>query len=479
MESRLLAEHNVKFNAKQRRIRCIGHIINLSLQAFLLASSREALLAALRAAADVSGEELIAQFSEVLDSQRQRRGAEYMQSNGFRGSRSSQRYARRRDSQGSVGDEFSGIQDVPTLRKLHELAVWLRSSSLHADIWDDNVGLRLGIDNRTRWSSWYMVIDRAIRKQSEIKAFMTDHEAILGNIRLTAQDWDFLSKARTFLQPFASATLYAEGDKSSISQSLPLMDALLAHYERNKTHYSQEDCYDSRMIRAIEMGWFVLDKYYNLTEETPVYAAALLLDPSRRAAYIRKNWPVAWVEPAIESANALWQASFSTIPVTEDQRTSLSRPAAAKPSRKRGSELDLLMKDMEVITSDVRDDDDFRSFIELPPFRIDCSPLEWWSRREQKSRYPRLYNMAMTVLSIPAESSEPERTFSGSRRTCSWDRLSLSCHNIQRIECIGSWIREGHVRLSKHNGMGLPMEAVVMEEDDEIDDEILDEIEWI
>jgi len=324
-----------------------------------------------------------------------------------------------------------------------------------------------------------MVIDRAIRKQSEIKAFMTDHEAILGNIRLTAQDWDFLSKARTFLQPFASATLYAEGDKSSISQSLPLMDALLAHYERNKTHYSQEDCYDSRMIRAIEMGWFVLDKYYNLTEETPVYAAALLLDPSRRAAYIRKNWPVAWVEPAIESANALWQASFSTIPVTEDQRTSLSRPAAAKPSRKRGSELDLLMKDMEVITSDVRDDDDFRSFIELPPFRIDCSPLEWWSRREQKSRYPRLYNMAMTVLSIPAESSEPERTFSGSRRTCSWDRLSLSCHNIQRIECIGSWIREGHVRLSKHNGMGLPMEAVVMEEDDEIDDEILDEIEWI
>ena len=69
MESRLLAEHNVKFNAKQRRIRCIGHIINLPLQAFLLASSREALLAALRAAADVSGEELIMQFSDALDSQ--------------------------------------------------------------------------------------------------------------------------------------------------------------------------------------------------------------------------------------------------------------------------------------------------------------------------------------------------------------------------------------------------------------------------
>ena len=86
MESRLRLEHNVKFNVKQRRIRCIGHIINLSLQAFLLASSREALLAALKSTAEVSGEELIAQFSEVLDSQRQRNRVEYMQWNEFGGS---------------------------------------------------------------------------------------------------------------------------------------------------------------------------------------------------------------------------------------------------------------------------------------------------------------------------------------------------------------------------------------------------------
>jgi hypothetical protein len=73
------------------------------------------------------------------------------------------------------------------------------------------------------------------------------------------------------------------------------------------------------MIRAIEMGWFVLDKYYNMTEEAPVYAAALLLD--RRAAYIRKNWPVSWVEPAIEAANALWEENFKEGPVPNDEST--------------------------------------------------------------------------------------------------------------------------------------------------------------
>ncbi len=59
------------------------------------------------------------------------------------------------------------------------------------------------------------------------------------------------------------------------------------------------------MVRAIEMGSFVLDKYYNMTEEVPVYAAALLLDPSRRAAYIRKNWSVGWIEPAVEVTHGI------------------------------------------------------------------------------------------------------------------------------------------------------------------------------
>ena len=47
-----------------------------------------------------------------------------------------------------------------------------------------------------------------------------------------------LGKAHAFLQPFASATLYAKGEKSSISQSLPLIDALLVHYERKKVGHT-------------------------------------------------------------------------------------------------------------------------------------------------------------------------------------------------------------------------------------------------
>lgn len=87
--------------------------------------------------------------------------------------------------------------------------------------------------------------------------------------------------------------------------------------------------------------------------------------------------------------------------------------------------------------------------------------------------------MAITILSIPVESSEPKRTFLGTRRTYSWDRLSLSCHNVQRIESIGSWIREGHIRPLHLNRMGLPIEPAMEADMEGLDNEVVDEIEWI
>ena len=42
--------------------------------------------------------------------------------------------------------------------------------------------------------------------------------------------------------------------------------------------------------------------------------------------------------------------------------------------------------------------------------------------------------MAIEILSIPGLSDEAERVFSGGRRTCRWDRASLSAFSIERTE---------------------------------------------
>ena len=255
IQRKLMSRHSIKFNARGRRVRCIAHIINLSLQAFLLASSKEALVAALEAASGVTGEELLSQFSEILASHRKKAASE--QNTKKRRKEEPSRKHKRNDSTASntstiSADDFSGVENIPALSKLHGLAVWLRSSSLHQNAWDKAVGLRLGIDNRTRWSSWYQVIDRAIRKKGKIQSFMADHEETIGDNRLLVRDWELLGKAHVFLQPFASATLYAEGDDSSISQSLMLMDMLLLHYEEQLVLFNLSTSSRLRYLRHIE-----------------------------------------------------------------------------------------------------------------------------------------------------------------------------------------------------------------------------------
>ncbi|ENH63497.1 hypothetical protein FOC1_g10000105, partial [Fusarium oxysporum f. sp. cubense race 1] len=69
--------------------------------------------------------------------------------------------------------------------------------------------------------------------------------------------------------------------------------------------------------------------------------------------------------------------------------------------------------------------------------------------------YPRLSRMAIDILSIPSESAEPERAFSGARRTASWDRLRITCKNLEKVECIGNWLREGLIVPSGEGGLGL------------------------
>ena len=53
--------------------------------------------------------------------------------------------------------------------------------------------------------------------------------------------------------------------------------------------------------------------------------------------------------------------------------------------------------------------------------------------------------MAIDILFIPPISAKPERIFSGARRTISWQQMRLGPGNIEKTECLKSWIRIGLV----------------------------------
>jgi hypothetical protein len=113
------------------------------------------------------------------------------------------------------------------------------------------------------------------------------------------------------------------------------------------------------------------------------------------------------------------------------------------PSYERKTSQDL--DDFEQIIEDLdkfarpASQDEFEDYNSESPYKIRTSALIWWCQDQEQKRWPRLSYMAVDILSIPAMSDEPERVFSGARRTISWERAQLSAENIERIECLKHW----------------------------------------
>lgn len=211
------------------------------------------------------------------------------------------------------------------------------------------------------------------------------------------------------------------------------------------------------MLRAIDMGWFILDKYYTMTESVPVYAAATLLDPSKRYAWIQKNWPETWWNNAVAGARNIWINEYRDIKIPVQEPTA-STATSRKPRQPLDPTFEDIRSSLQVAKATVSADaDDFDTFINADAVLIDegLTALEWWCKEFQRARYPRLSRMAIEILSIPPESADVERAFSGGRRTLSWDRLSMTVESLERVECVGNWQAEGIVVPQSSGGTGI------------------------
>lgn len=111
------------------------------------------------------------------------------------------------------------------------------------------------------------------------------------------------------------------------------------------------------------MGWFILDKYYTMTEDAPVYAAALLLDPSKRIRYIERHWPASWHENAIASVRTIWEEEYKTQPET---RPAESVDKVSASQKRQPNEWDAYLKSWKL--EDLSDRmDDLEDFIKATP----------------------------------------------------------------------------------------------------------------
>ncbi|KAK9312698.1 hypothetical protein V1524DRAFT_479030 [Lipomyces starkeyi] len=129
----------------------------------------------------------------------------------------------------------SGWRHFGGIGKIHNIAVDIRSSTRLYNEFKSIAGKALGLDNDTRWNSWYVLITTALEPKVRVALhqYLDRHYERLRDDFLTPEDWRALEDTACFLKPFYRATLESEGDFDSIDKTMMTMDILVAHYKRS------------------------------------------------------------------------------------------------------------------------------------------------------------------------------------------------------------------------------------------------------
>jgi hypothetical protein len=99
---------------------------------------------------------------------------------------------------------------------------------------------------------------------------------------LTDEDWATLEKIKGFLEKLKMATKVVETSNQCLDIIPHVMDYVLRQFESAKDDFVDDDI----LAPMLNSGWSKFDKYYRLTEESPAYTAALVLNPKRKWRYV-------------------------------------------------------------------------------------------------------------------------------------------------------------------------------------------------
>jgi hypothetical protein len=69
--------------------------------------------------------------------------------------------------------------------------------------------------------------------------------------------------------------------------------------------------------------------------------------------------------------------------------------------------------------------------------------VEWWI--SNRAQFPRLSQMALDILAIPAMAADCERSFSIAKLTLSTQRHAMKWETIEMLQMLKNWLRNGDI----------------------------------
>ncbi|QRW07691.1 DNA polymerase [Ceratobasidium sp. AG-Ba] len=255
--------------------------------------------------------------------------------------------------------------------------------------------------------------------------------------RLHSEDRRFIKGLVSLFKPLAVVT-------ESLSRAgVPLLADVVLHFdslEYEYTNIASDSDQPAYMRAGAQRARTVLNKYYEMTDQSHLYRAAILLHPSMRRQYLTlAEWPLC---PSPDVRTGTSQFGYSSY---------MSRMYSN------------LADQTQSVTCPVQ------SFVNAPPTieygeqnePIFRNPIQWWyNQRLGGNEWDGLAQMALDVLSTPATSVDVERAFSYVGSVVSKRRHNLKPYSIQATSTLGSYSK---ANLVKKGCLELPRKANLKE----------------
>ncbi|KAG7410089.1 hypothetical protein Forpi1262_v017812 [Fusarium oxysporum f. sp. raphani] len=147
-----------------------------------------------------------------------------------------------------------------------------------------------------------------------------------------------------------------------------------------------------RFYARFHVAWLKFEKYYQLTEQAPVYVAGILLYPALRKSYLSEQWKrnPAWVSNAVKAVRKIWSTEYKIYQLPDKQQ-------------EKGQELDEFDRWRQKVYSTASEvKDEFDRFIYGSQVGIgQQTALQWWLEPTQRENFPLLCRMAIDIFCIP------------------------------------------------------------------------------
>nr|VWO96606.1 C2H2-type domain-containing protein [Ganoderma boninense] len=361
------------------------------------------------------------------------------------------------------------------------------------------IPLVIPLHTATRWGSALKMLKRSSHMSDPITSFTATADAKFGPIttirkngkvtkkipwsafRLEKEDWDRVGLCVEILEDADKYHQLFSSDKvPTLHRVVPALEALCTKWEKKL-----DDPKYAVFHPALQAGLDKLNKYYTKLDNSDVYILALLLHPYYKLRYIEKKWgghaeqqaeiaagnfdAINWIEHAREVVNTAMEHYW---PLRLGQQTNTSAsgssgggnntsasggrrtrsgPAGGMSSDSEEDDFDRERAQLVNSESSSGWKQELRAYLEDPALTVkkDCDTVEWWSKFSYL--YPTLARMALDILPIPASSVAVERLFSRAKEVSTDRRSRIGADLFEWLECLSHHWRPTIVDYAKVN----------------------------